>query len=1152
MADWSAIRRLARARRDELLLGRIANSSLLVPAEELIETALRQTGLTAVPVPPDDPLLAGAHAVLDRETSFIWHSADASPETTRFNIAHELAHWWLHETSASCDEDDLTPDPITDPLPFGQDYVAGYSPAQRREVEANVFAVELLLPAPIVRDAFLQGATAQEMAAAAGLSEAAVLGQMAESLLGAPFEPPPTSSLPESPMPPLDASQKAAAEVAHGPVLITAGPGTGKTRALIGRVLYLLESGISPDSILALTFSNKAAQEMRERLEQVAPDAARRLWIGTFHAFGLEMLRRYGVHLGLPPVPALLDPLDAVALLEQNLTRLNLREYEYLHNPAYPFRDILSAISRAKDELVTPEQYAEMAARMASWAQEGSRPPARLRGGRDEKEQRAAAKIAEVAEVYRVWQEILRERGMLDFGDLIARTVELFTACPQVCEAVRRQYPHVLVDEYQDINRASAVMVRLIAGEGRGLWAVGDLRQAIYRFRGASPANLTHFEQDYPTGRRLSLAVNYRSAPPLVQLFSVAARRMAAGDEADAWLSTRPAEETPITVAEAENEEAQADGIAMTVQEFVGKGRPLHQQAILCRTHSQAEQLGQALEARGIPVLYLGDLFTRPEVKDMLALVSLAAGSGGALARVGRFLEYGLDMEQIYTLLVSMRERRVSLAEALQDECTPEGAKRLLAHLGPIVHRSDAYTLLTRYLFGPAEYLRRLLRRDDVQAAQSRIALHQLLLLARAHTARLRSEAEAGASETVPKEATECCPYRAFLAHVRRLIGTREDTRLRMPAESEEIPAVKLLTIHSAKGLEFPVVYLPNLCRDGFPPRGRNSLVPSPPELQTDFIEGEEQSEECLFFVAISRARDYLILSYPRRVGGKSRAPSPLFRLIEEALDECGARRLEWRSQAIDAVVEKEASSTLWTPPPGSVAEHSIHAVEQYMRCPRQYYYDQVLSLPGDRDASAYGAFHECLWATLRWVDSERAAGRKAALEEALQHLGQQWEAQGPVGHPHEPLLRKRAEEIVTQLSRHRAERAGKADRPVIVRLPGGSIRLRLDFTQETSDGRLVVEWYRTGRPSDEDHKKKRLALIRQGVLQSEDGRPVDLQILYLATGERRPVPEQPRYEPKRVEKYDNALHGIQRGEFPANPSDENCPACPFFFICPA
>lgn len=1138
MADWGTIRRLARARREKLLGSRAANDPPIVPAKELIEAALRQTGLMAVPVPPDDPLLASAHAVLDREAGCIWHRDDTPPETTRFNIAHELAHWWLHETSTSCHEEDLCPDLITDPLPFGQDYVAGYSPAQRREVEANVFAIELLLPIPIVCDVFLQGMTAQEIAMAIGLSEAAVLGQMMESLLGAPFEPSPTS-FPQNPIPTLDPSQKAAAEVAHGPVLITAGPGTGKTRALIGRVLYLLESGVSPESILALTFSNKAAQEMRERLERLTPDAARRLWIGTFHAFGLEMLRRYGNHLGLPPMPALLDPLDAVALLEQNLTRLNLREYEYLHNPAFPFRDILNAVSHAKDELVTPEQYAEMATRMASWAQ-------------DEKEQRNAAKIAEVAEVYRVWQEILHERGMLDFGDLIVRTVELFTTCPEVCEAVRRQYPHVLVDEYQDINRASAVMVRLIAGEGRGLWAVGDLRQAIYRFRGASPANLTYFERDYPTGRRFSLAINYRSTPPLVQLFSAAAHSMAAGDETDAWLSTRPIEDTAITVAEAENEQAQAEGIAAMVREFVRKGTPLQHQAILCRTHAQAEQLGQALEARGISVFYLGDLFSRPEVKDMLALVSLAAGSGGALARVGRFPEYDLDMEQIYSLLMTTRERGMNLAEVIQSDDTPKGAKRLLAHLEPIVHRSDAYTLLARYLFGPADYLRRLLRRDEVQAAQGRIALYQLLLLARTHATRLRREAEAGASETVPGEATELCPYRAFLAHVRCLIATREDTRLRMPTGDEEIPAVKLLTVHSAKGLEFPVVYLPNLYRDGFPPRGRNSLVPYPPELQTAFIEGEEQSEECLFFVAISRARDYLILSYPRNVGGKSRAPSPLLRLMEEALDACGAQRVEWKSPEIGVADGTEAPSALWTPPRGTNAEHSIYAVEQYMRCPRQYYYDQILGLPGDRDASAYGAFHKCLWATLRWVDDKRITGREATLEEALQHLAKQWEEQGPVGHPHEPLLRKRAEEIVTQLCRHRAGRVGRANRPVTVRLPRGSIRLRLDFTEETSDGRLVVEWYRTGRPSDEDHRKKRLALIRQAVVQSEDGRPVDLQIFYLSTGERRPVPEQPRYEPKRVEKYDNALHGIQRGEFPLNPSDENCPACPFFFICPA
>jgi len=1119
-----------------------------VPAEELIKTALQRTGLTAIPVPPEDPLLAGAHAVLDRETGFIWHNADLSPETTRFNIAHELAHWWLHSTSASCEENDLTPDPIPDPLPFGEDFVVGYSPAQRREVEANIFAAELLLPSPLVRHAFLQGATAQDIAEAVGLSETAVLGQMTESLLG-PQKEFPNASSPKIALPPLDASQKAAAEVTHGPVLITAGPGTGKTRTLIGRIQHLLEGGVAPDSILALTFSNKAAQEMRERLEQVAPDAACHLWIGTFHAFGLEMLRRYGVHLGLPLTPVLLDPLDAVALMEQNLARLKLREYEYLHNPAYPFRDILQAISRAKDELITPEEYAKIVSCIASQAQ-------------NEKEQRNAAKMAEVAEVYRIWQDILREQGMLDFGDLIARTVELFTAHPEICAAVRRQFPHVLVDEYQDINRASAIMVRMIVGEGQGFWAVGDLRQAIYRFRGASPANLTRFEQDYPTGHQLSLAVNYRSAPPLVQLFSAVAQRMEAGSATDVWLSTRPPTEAAITLAEAEDEEAQADGIAASIREYVGKGIPFSHQAILCRTNTQAEQLGQALEARGIPVLYLGELFSRPEVKDMLALLSLASGSHGALARVGRFPEYDFDIEQIYTLLVTMREQGMNLTEALQREEAPEGANSLLKHLTPMTPSSDAYIALARYLFGTAGYLRHLLQKEGTQAMQSRMALYQLLLLARAHAARLRRETEAlteGKSEyeaqpEVPAPfRTPSSPIRAFLAHIRRLLATREDTRMRVPARAE-VPAVPLLTIHSAKGLEFPIVFVPNLYQDGFPPRGRSSLVPNPPELQTDVIEGEKPSEECLFFVAISRARDALILSYPRTVGGKPRTSSPLLRLLEESLETCGAQRIAWKRLDGEQKPQREEhpAARLWIPPLGSTVEHSLYAIEQYMRCPRQYYYDKLLCLPRDSDPSAYGAFQACLWTTLRWIDSEGTAGRKVSLAAALQHLATQWEVQGPLGHPHEPLLRKKAEEIVIQLCQHRAGNVGNANSVITVSLPKGNIRLRLDFMAETSDGRLLVEWYRTGRPSEKDHTRERLALLRQGLMQSEEGKPIELQIFYLATGEQRVVPEQPRYEPKRVEKYDNALHGIQQGEFPVNPSEEHCPVCPFLFICPA
>ena len=270
-------------------------------------------------------------------------------------------------------------------------------------------------------------------------------------------------------------------------MLVEAGPGTGKTRTLVGRILELVQNRqVDPASILVLTFSNKAAEEMRERLAQVLPEQARLLTMGTFHAFGLELLRKHGSCIGVPPKPVVLDPMAALFFLESHLPLLPLNHYQNLPEPAYPLRDVLRAISRAKDELVDPTGYQVYAQRMLDLA------------GEDAKAREAGEKALEVGQIYAIYQSLLDQRGLLDYGDLIAKSVRLLQEHPGLRETLRAQYPHILVDEYQDVNRACARFLQELAGNGAGLWVVGDVRQSVYRFRGATPANMTVFDQDFP------------------------------------------------------------------------------------------------------------------------------------------------------------------------------------------------------------------------------------------------------------------------------------------------------------------------------------------------------------------------------------------------------------------------------------------------------------------------------------------------------------------------------------------------------------------------------------------------------------------------------------------------------------------------------
>ena len=812
------IRRKAQHRRRELGLELDAP----LAAETIVGACLSALGLEREFVAPTDSLLAGAIAVLDLKLGLIVQDGSRTTAEQSFDAAHEIAHVWLHRDSAhgtphSCSPADLSPDGTAETPGSALSKVDGYSPQQRRETEANAFAAELLLPGPLAHALFFgEGLTAEAIAQRLGLPAGLVQAQLAEALLLPPIsDTSKEDDAPGSAAVTLDPFQKAAAETPCGPLLVGAGPGTGKTKTLVGRCQFLTQTlGVPAEKILALTFSRKAASEMKQRLvaagvgtETVGP------WVGTFHAFGLDVLRRFGARIGLPAEIKLLDALDAVTLLENNLAELKLDALDNLYNPAIHLGGILRQIGRAKDERCSPERYCRLCEAMETAAEADAAALAAKTGKILVREQDAAdkaaenaKKAAEVARCYAVYERLLVENGCLDFGDLIRRTAALLEEHPDVLASLQAEYPQVLADEYQDVNRACAHLVRLLAGDGAGLWAVGDHRQSIYQFQGASPANVAAFERDYPAGKRLELGVNYRSRTPIVETFGKAAASTDPGftpwqphrgcAEADAY----PA----VTRAVSPDDAGQAAGIAGAIQSLRAAGWDYRKQAILCRTHSQAAALAGLLAEQGVPVLYLGALLERPEVKDLLCLLSLLSDpAGSALVRVAAWPEYGVPQAESLTLLTQIRREETPLLEALQDAGLHSGLVLLGRHLAELeTMDDDPAALLRHYLFGLSAYLPRMAEREPklfLQTAQ-KLALHQLLGLAAGFDKRLI----APKSSPGPPSKT-----REFLSHLRRLSAAGAGPRGTLPPEAEALDAVRLLTAHAAKGLEFPVVFVP-------------------------------------------------------------------------------------------------------------------------------------------------------------------------------------------------------------------------------------------------------------------------------------------------------------------------------------------------------
>ncbi len=575
----------------------------------LVSAVAASLGLEIEAVLPGAAVLNGGRAVFDPLNRAILYEHTGDSFHHALLVGHELGHAILGDDQKADVVLEVDPVRSAEAAPVGEDRVVDYSRRQRREVQMDLFGRELIMPRSWIRRLHLDCLTATQIAARLGAPFDAVAQQLLDALLLPEVTAAAAEAKPETP---LNLEQKAAAEHLGAPYLLEAGPGTGKTQTLVGRTRFLVgEQAADPRDVVVLTFSNKAAGELYDRIAALRPDAAAAMWIGTFHAFGLDLVRRFHKELGFAREPRMMDRPEAVDLLEAEFTQLGLTHYRNLWDPSEVLRDLLNAISRAKDEVVDPLRYAELAEAMrrtASTAEETT----------------AAAKAAEVAKVYAAYERLKRNAVAVDFGDLVALPVKLLAEHSDVADQLRETYRHVLVDEYQDVNRASVRLLQLITDQGKNLWAVGDARQSIYRFRGASSFNMARFAgEDFKGAKTGRLKINYRSVEEIVEAYSAFGRQMRAGTgPADLTAERGHSGVQPEHIVLPTGDE-EAAGLAETILAERAGGRAWRDQAVLCKGNERLARLGAELEQLKIPVLFLGSLFERPEIKDLLAWLSL-------------------------------------------------------------------------------------------------------------------------------------------------------------------------------------------------------------------------------------------------------------------------------------------------------------------------------------------------------------------------------------------------------------------------------------------------------------------------------------------------------------------------------------------------
>ncbi len=609
----------------------------------------------------------------------------------------------------------------------------------------------------------------------------------------------------------LNEQQKEAVFTTEGPVLVLAGAGSGKTRALTHRIAYLIdEKGVNPWNILAITFTNKAAGEMRERVDGLVGMGAEAIWVSTFHSACVRILRRYIDRLGYDNHFAIYDTDDQKSLMREICKKLSI-DTKLLKE-----RTILNEISHAKDELLSPEEYE----RTNGFDQSGSK----------------------IAKAYREYQAALKKNNALDFDDLLMKTVELFRTQPDVLSSYQERFRYIMVDEYQDTNTAQFELVHLLAGASENLCVVGDDDQSIYKFRGANIRNILDFEKCYPSARVIKLEQNYRSTENILNAANAVIRNNAGRKDKALWTEKKGGEKLSFRQFDTAYEEAEflADDI---MQKHLHAGVRFGDNAILYRTNAQSRLIEEKFVMRGIPYRIVGgvNFYARREIKDLLAYLRTIdnARDDLALQRIINVPKRGIGATTIQKVQEYAERESLSLYDALREADAIPG-------LGRSAERILAFVTMIQAFRGKVEFLSlEELLRDIIETT--------------GYVRALEADNEEDAEDRI--ENIEEFISKAVTYQAENPEGTLGDflDEVALVADIDETDLgddrVLLMTLHSAKGLEFPNVYLSGM-EDG--------VFPGYQAVNAD-DDAEMEEERRLAYVGITRAKENLTLTCARQ-----------------------------------------------------------------------------------------------------------------------------------------------------------------------------------------------------------------------------------------------------------------------------------------------